>query len=98
MVNHLHIDPFSGIVGDMFVGALIDLGLDLNDVRKAPAELPVERPYRITTERVQRHGIGAVDLKVAIEDEPGHAQNHNHAHDHGHPCLPPPIHHSPSPG
>lgn len=87
MANHLHIDPFSGIAGDMFLGALVDLGLDLNDVRNALAKLPVERPYRITTARVERHGIGAVDLKVLLEDEPqphGHRHGHDHPTDHGH--------------
>lgn len=87
MANHLHIDPFSGIAGDMFLGALVDLGLDLNDVRNALAKLPVERPYRITTTRVERHGIGAVDLNVLLEDEPQpqpHQHDHGHSHDHSH--------------
>ncbi|MEM6854547.1 MAG: LarC family nickel insertion protein [Planctomycetota bacterium] len=83
MAHHLHIDPFSGIAGDMFLGALVDLGLDLNDVSAALAKLPVERPYRITTDRVDRHGIGAVDLKVVLEDEP-QSHPHEHQHDHGH--------------
>ena len=96
MARHLHIDPFSGIAGDMFLGACVDLGVDLDAVRQALAKLPVERPYEITTQRVQRHGIGAVDLKVRLLDEPAAAQaapadvvghhkhGHDHSHDHGH--------------
>lgn len=93
MARHLHIDPFSGIAGDMFLGACIDLGVDLDAVRAALAKLPVERPYEITTQRVQRHGIGAVDLKVRLLDEPRPAAagptdvvgHHKHGHDHDHP-------------
>ena len=96
MGRHLHIDPFSGIAGDMFLGACVDLGLDLDAVRSALAKLPVERPYEITTQRVYRHGIGAVDLKVRLLDEPRaaetapsdvvghHKHDHSHGHDHSH--------------
>jgi len=100
MARHLHIDPFSGIAGDMFLGACIDLGVDLDAIRAALAKLPVERPYEITTKRVQRHGIGAIDLKVRLLDEPGggaeatpadvvghhkhHDHDHSHEHSHGH--------------
>ncbi len=94
MAHHLHIDPFSGIAGDMFLGACIDLGVDLDAIRSALAKLPVERPYEITTRRVQRHGIGAVDLKVRLLDEPQSAEaapadvvghhKHDHSHDHHH--------------
>lgn len=86
MAQHLHIDPFSGIAGDMFLGACVDLGVDLDAVRQALAKLPVERPYEITTNRVQRHGIGAVDLKVRMLDEQPTANDvvghHKHGHDH----------------
>ena len=98
MSRHLHIDPFSGIAGDMFLGALVDLGADLDAIRAALSRLPVERPYAITTRRVYRHGIGAVDLKVdllggadggprageaAPADVQGH-HKHEHDHDYGH--------------
>jgi len=91
MGRHLHIDPFSGIAGDMFLGALVDLGADLDAVRAALAKLAVERPYEITTRRVFRHGIGAVDLKVNLLDEQPAAAtdvvgHHKHGHgDHEHP-------------
>lgn len=81
MIKHLHIDPFSGIAGDMFLGAAIDLGAPLGEILKALKPLSTEKPYRITTDRVQRHGIGAVDLKVLIDD---HVHHHDHDHDHHH--------------
>jgi uncharacterized protein (TIGR00299 family) protein len=84
MPRHLHLDPFSGIAGDMFLGALLDLGVQLPDVQQALAKLPIDRPYRIAAERVQRHGIGAVDLKVHVEAPDGKAHDHGHSHDHNH--------------
>lgn len=81
MSTHLHIDPFSGIAGDMFLGAAIDLGAPLEAIQKALKPLDTTPEYRITTRRVQRHGIGAVDLKVHV----GQAQEHEHGHSHDHP-------------
>lgn len=81
MTTHLHIDPFSGIAGDMFLGAAIDLGAPLDGILKALEPLGETRDCRITTDRVQRHGIGAVDLKVLI-GEPAHAHGHDHGHSH----------------
>ena len=83
MTTHLHIDPFSGIAGDMFLGAAIDLGTPLADILKALKPISVAKTYRVATDRVQRHGIGAVDLKVLV-DEPGHTHSHDDGHDHAH--------------
>ena len=81
MTIHLHIDPFSGIAGDMFLGAAIDLGTSLDGVLEALKPLSVEKPYQVTTQRVQRHGIGAVDLKVQTNED-SHAHGHTHHHHH----------------
>jgi len=84
MTLHLHIDPFSGIAGDMFLGALIDLGAPLDGVLKALEPVKVRHPYRVSVQKVQRHGIGAIDLKVQAEDG-GHPEHgHHHAHSHTH--------------
>lgn len=66
MTLHAHIDPFSGIAGDMFIGALLDLGVELTDLRKAMARLPIDTAYNLTAERVMRCGIGGVDFKVHL--------------------------------
>jgi uncharacterized protein (TIGR00299 family) protein len=81
MTTHLHIDPFSGIAGDMFLGAAIDLGAPLEGILEALAPLGMADRCRLTTERVQRHGIGAVDLKVITSHEHG-GDGHQHHHTH----------------
>ncbi|MEM8739451.1 MAG: LarC family nickel insertion protein [Planctomycetota bacterium] len=83
MPRHLHIDPFSGIAGDMFLGAALDLGVPLPELEHALTPLPVHPPYRITADRVERHGIGAVDLKVTVSPSANH-ETHDHSHGHRH--------------
>jgi uncharacterized protein (TIGR00299 family) protein len=60
--------PFSGIAGDMALGALLDAGADRHDVLAMLAGLPI--PDRIAIEAVQRCGIGAT--RVIVPDEPDH--------------------------
>lgn len=81
MGTHLHIDPFSGIAGDMFLGALIDLGADPGDIAAAFAPLDVADRFELVVERVERSGIGAVDLKVT-QRAAAHAGHHDHDHHH----------------
>ena len=54
----LYFDCFSGAAGDMILGALIDAGVPLQDVREALGSLAIS-PDTIWTERVTRAGIGA---------------------------------------
>ena len=88
MSFHLHIDPFSGLAGDMLLGALVDAGASLDAIIAALKPLPIDTPYRITTRRVHRLGIAATDLKVLVEgdDQPAshHTHTHTHEHTHGH--------------
>ena len=98
MGRHLHIDPFAGIAGDMFLGACIDLGAPLEAIDAALRPLPIPLPYRLTIAETFRHAIRGVDFKVIVgNSELGtpnaeleashshdHSHGHGHAHDHGH--------------
>lgn len=64
MSNHLHVDPFAGIAGDMFIGALLQAGLRLADLLRALEPVPITEAYRLSEAIVMRHGIAAVDFKV----------------------------------
>ena len=75
MSKLLHLDPLAGIAGDMFLGAMIDLGAPLEQIVAALRPLPVKPDYRITAEPTTRGGITAVDLKVHVADDPDH---HHH--------------------
>src|SRR5947207_1197494 len=62
----------------MILGALIDAGLPLDDVRRALGSLAIDSDA-VWTERVVRAGITATKFNVRDED-----RAHAHAHDHGH--------------
>jgi uncharacterized protein (TIGR00299 family) protein len=78
----LYFDCFSGISGDMTIGALLDLGLDLNYLRAELQKLPVER-YELKASRVTRSNISAMKFDVLVEGEENHG-HHDHHHDHFH--------------
>lgn len=77
----LYFDCFSGIAGDMTIGAMLDLGLDLDYLRDELRKLPVEG-YELTAARVVRAGVSAMKFNVVMEPESGHAHPHGHKHFH----------------
>ncbi len=62
----LYLDCASGISGDMLLGALLDLGLDIKWLRKRLAALPLSG-YAIRSRAVERGHMGArkVDVKAS---------------------------------
>ena len=75
-MNILYFDCFSGASGDMILGALLDAGLPLEDLRAALGSLALG-DVKLEVERVDRSGIGATNFKVFTGD-------HSHQHDAGH--------------
>src|SRR5262245_15667883 len=59
----------------MIVGALIDAGVPLDDIRAALGSLSIDRDA-VWVERVQRAGIGASKFQVRGEDV-GHEHHHH---------------------
>jgi uncharacterized protein (TIGR00299 family) protein len=65
------LDPFSGISGDMFLGALIDAGLALTDLQGALDTLGVEG-LKVSADSERRNGIGATSVKVTFPEQREH--------------------------
>src|SRR5437764_99424 len=80
MTKTLYFDCFSGISGDMTIGALLDAGLDLGYLQAELHKLPLDG-YRIEASRVVRANISATKFDVHIDGDPGHA-HHDHPHPH----------------
>lgn len=59
---------FSGIAGDMALGALIDAGADVDDVRAMLQRLPVDG-WSLETETVLRSGIAGTKVHVHTDDD-----------------------------
>jgi len=83
----LYLDIFSGISGDMFIGALIDLGVDARQLERELKKLKLGG-YHLHVARKQTSGIAGVKFDVhltgAHEHHHGHHPDHSHDHHHGH--------------
>ena len=76
----LYLDIFSGISGDMFIGALLDLGVSFPALEAELKKVDAGH-YHLHQQRKSKSGIEGV--KFDVHDE--------HAHDHAHPPAPAPA-------
>lgn len=76
-----YFEMFSGISGNMVLGALIDLGLDPKSLESELNKLGLQNEYEIKIEKVSRSHIGGTYVDVHLHD---HEHEHDHAHDHAH--------------
>lgn len=67
-MSTLYLDCFSGIAGDMLVGALLDLGASFEAVRDGLAKLEVPG-YELSMRHVDRGPIRAVKFDVGVEHD-----------------------------
>ena len=61
----VYFDAFSGISGDMVIGALLDLGLSLDLLKTEFSKLPLDGYTLHQSERIQ-HGIRAIKFDVSV--------------------------------
>ncbi|GIP27590.1 hypothetical protein J23TS9_27200 [Paenibacillus sp. J23TS9] len=84
----LYLDCFSGISGDMFIGALIDAGADPDKLKEELKKLHIEEEYDLKWGNVNKNGITATkfDVLLKVEDSRTHEHHpeHSHSHDHSH--------------
>jgi uncharacterized protein (TIGR00299 family) protein len=90
-----YLDCFSGISGDMFLGALVDAGVPLAIMQDAVAALGLDA--RLELKRVDRSGIHAAKVDVLTAEgevaevayaEAAPRHEHPHSHDHEPPREP----------
>src|SRR2546426_4249872 len=90
-----YLDCFSGMSGDMFLGALVDAGVPVRLFEETVAVLDIGA--RLAVSRVNRSGISATKVDVYVHGEKelprevyweqqahGHSHEHEHRHGHGH--------------
>jgi len=84
-----YLECFSGMSGDMFLGALVDAGVSPGLLKKTVAALGVDAELKFS--RVVRSGISATKADVWIDGqndsphEEGGEKQKEHAHSHDHP-------------
>jgi pyridinium-3,5-bisthiocarboxylic acid mononucleotide nickel chelatase len=76
----LYFDCFSGISGDMALGAMLDAGLPLDDLKHALGSLALGDAH-VHADRVLRAGVSATKFRV-------HAHKHGHVAAHAHGAAP----------
>ncbi|MGN1022241.1 MAG: LarC family nickel insertion protein [Lachnospiraceae bacterium] len=98
-MKKLYLECYSGISGDMTVGALLDLGADRDRLLHTLSTIPA-KGFDVKISTVQKSGINACDFDVILdednhdhdmaylygtEEELSHThEEHDHGHDHDH--------------
>jgi pyridinium-3,5-bisthiocarboxylic acid mononucleotide nickel chelatase len=77
-----YLDCFAGISGDMFLGALIDAGVDPKILHEAVATLNINASLKI--EKIDRSGISATKIHVYEGAEPAEEDHGHHTHQQTH--------------
>ena len=71
-----YFDCYSGISGDMILGALVDLGVDIKNIRKALKGIDL-KGYKLQAKKIQRNGLACTQIRVTIDK-----CKHQHSHPH----------------
>lgn len=74
----LYFDCFSGISGDMTIGALLDAGGDPTHLDTELKKLHMEEEYELKWNKVVKNGITSVKFDVVLT----HEEHHHHHHEH----------------
>lgn len=95
MADHYHLDCSSGIAGDMFLGACLDLGMPLDILHETVAHLRLPK-VSVESRKALRGGFVGTRFRVLVDGKPlegpdpeehhhhHHEHHYHHHHDHGH--------------
>lgn len=85
-MNILYFDCFSGISGDMVIGALIDAGGDPDELTTELKKLNIEDEYELKFSKVVKNGITSTkfDVLLASDHKHHHHEHEEHHHQHEH--------------
>lgn len=77
-----YFDCFSGISGDMTLGALVDVGVPPEILTERLSALKLDAEFSLRFEKATKHGI--TGTRAIVEVHPAHASHAESHHDHGH--------------
>lgn len=85
-MKRIYLDCFSGISGNMLLGAFLQGGVPVEHLQAELKKLALPDVYELRAENVSKNGIAAVYVEVLPEPEPPHhlGAGHGHAHEHHH--------------
>ena len=73
-MKYAYCDCFSGISGDMFLGALVDAGLPIDTLREQLALLNLPEPVQVVAEETRKGALRACLVDVIV------GESHHHRH------------------
>lgn len=88
-MNTLKIEPFSGLSGDMFLGALTHLADAYGELNLLPEKLGLKNVF-VKITNVQKAGIACKHIKIIdnnVYDDPSSERLNKHIHPEGHDRL-----------
>jgi len=62
-----YFDCYSGISGDMILGAMVDLGVDIKEIRNALKKIDL-KGYKLHSKKIQRNGLASTQVTVKTEN------------------------------
>src|SRR5699024_4376469 len=78
----LFLDCFSGISGDMTIGALLDAGASFNHLQDELKKLKLEEEYQLKVTKVNKNGITATKFDCIYGEKHKQKKENNHHHHH----------------
>ncbi len=80
----LYLDCFAGISGDMFMGALVDLGADFTKLKAELSKLGLDHEFEIRQKTDSKLGIFGTKIDVIDLNSHDHDHHDHDHHDHDH--------------
>ena len=78
MIKVAYLECPTGIAGDMFLGALVDVGVPWEYLRDHLASLGIEKEYHLEREQVHRRSQLATKVRVKLFHEHNPGEHHHH--------------------
>ncbi len=82
----LYLDCFSGVSGDMFLGALLDAGASESAIREGLSLLSLDKEFVLQVQKTKQMEICGTKISVLLkssnEQDLEHCHDHNHSHHH----------------
>ena len=84
----IYLDCFSGLSGNMLLGAFLAAGMPLETLEAELRRLPMAEEFRLKVSSVKKNGIAATYVDVELLGATHghcceHGEGHDHAHEHG---------------
>lgn len=80
----LYYDCFSGISGDMNLGALLDLGVEIEHLKKELSKLGLDEHFELEVGKRSKMGINGTYVHVTLHEVTHHHHGVWHTHPHSH--------------